>query len=97
MSCARTLVLGGDWVARVADFGLAEEEQVLRQSLQAAIYSEEDAEGKLVKGRFVSGTLKAPSRALHVSSRPVTYQYNDLESFGIVQSFTCVVIRFIFS
>jgi len=28
------VLLGGDWVARVADFGLAEEERVLRESLQ---------------------------------------------------------------
>ena len=65
--------------------------------LQAAIYSEEDAEGKLVKGRFVAGTLKAPSRAAPVSSRPVTNQNNEFESIGIVQSFTCVVVSVIFS
>ena len=30
--------IGADWVARLADFGLAEEERVLRESLQASLF-----------------------------------------------------------
>jgi serine/threonine protein kinase len=47
------VLLGADWVARLCDFGLAEDEAELRASLQAAVYSEEDAEGKTVAGRYL--------------------------------------------
>ena len=32
------VLIGADWVARLADFGLAEEERVLRESLQASLF-----------------------------------------------------------
>ena len=41
--------------------GRYESEQVLRESLQAAIYSTEDAEGKQVTGRYIPGGGVAPS------------------------------------
>ena len=53
------VLLGADWVARLADFGLAESEAELRASLQSAVYSEEDAEGKTVRGRYVAATKGA--------------------------------------
>ena len=40
------VLLDGSWTAKIGDFGLAERESELRASLQAAIYSTEDAEGK---------------------------------------------------
>ena len=58
------VLIGADWVARLADFGLAEDEAALRESLQASIYQTEDAEGKAVAGRYVrcrQGTADAPS------------------------------------
>ena len=59
------VLIGADWVARLADFGLAEDETALRESLQASIYQTEDAEGKAVAGRYVGtcrqGTAAAPS------------------------------------
>ena len=56
------VLLGADWVARLADFGLAESEAELRASLQSAVYSEEDAEGKTVRGRYVAAKgAAAPS------------------------------------
>ena len=61
------VLIGADWVARLADFGLAEDENALRESLQASIYQTEDAEGKAVAGRYVTGirprqgTADAPS------------------------------------
>ena len=55
------VLLGADWVARLADFGLAESEAELRASLQSAVYSEEDAEGKTVRDarRYVAATKGA--------------------------------------
>lgn len=69
------ILIGADWVARLADFGLAEEETVLRESLQAAIYSTEDAEGKQVKGRYISGGAVAPSGGFQKQHMVGTMQY----------------------
>ena len=60
------VLIGADWVARLADFGLAEDERALRESLQASIYQTEDAEGEAAAGRYVTGhkrqgTADAPS------------------------------------
>lgn len=52
------VLIGADWVARLADFGLAEDENELRDSLQASIYRTEDAEGKAVAGRYVTGGVR---------------------------------------
>ena len=40
------VLLDARWKATLCDFGLAESEEALRNSLQNAVYSEEDAEGK---------------------------------------------------
>jgi serine/threonine protein kinase len=69
------ILLGADWVARLADFGLAEEEKVLRESLQAAIYSTEDAEGKQVTGRYIPGGGVAPSGGFQKQHMVGTVQY----------------------
>ena len=45
--------------------GRYESEQMLRESLQAAIYSTEDAEGKQVTGRYIPGGGVAPSGGGH--------------------------------
>jgi serine/threonine protein phosphatase PrpC/serine/threonine protein kinase len=47
------ILLDKDWRAVLCDFGLAESETELRASLQNAVYSEEDAEGKTVAGRLI--------------------------------------------
>ena len=52
------VLIGADWVARLADFGLAEDERALSQSLQASIYQTEDAEGKATAGRYVTGGVR---------------------------------------
>ena len=56
------VLLGADWVARLADFGLAESEAELGASLQSAVYSEEDAEGK-APDRDLGGATSPPPRA----------------------------------
>ena len=61
------VLLGADWVARLCDFGLAEDEAALRASLQAAVYSEEDAEGNAVAGRYLSDKTHAKT---HRASAP---------------------------
>lgn len=70
------VLLGADWVARLGDFGLAELEAELRESLQAAIYSTEDAEGKQVEGRFCArpGSGK-PSGGFHRQHMMGTLHY----------------------
>jgi len=56
------VLLDGKWSAKLGDFGLAEREVELRESLQAAIYSTEDAEGKSkVEGKWIAGAKGAPS------------------------------------
>lgn len=56
------VLLDGSWTAKIGDFGLAERESELRASLQAAIYSTEDAEGKArVEGKWIAGEHGAPS------------------------------------
>ena len=56
------VLLDGSWSAKIGDFGLAEYEKDLRASLQAAIYSTEDAEGKQrVEGKWIEGAQGAPS------------------------------------
>ena len=68
------VLLGADWVARLCDFGLAEDEAALRASLQAAVYSEEeDAEGrnKTVAGRVLPGGTSDKTHAkTHRASAP---------------------------
>ena len=48
------VLLDARWNATLCDFGLAESEEALRASLQNAVYSEEDAEGKTVAGRLIA-------------------------------------------
>ena len=70
------VLIGADWVARLADFGLAEDERALSQSLQASIYQTEDAEGKATAGRYVTGAFgrgRAPRTRPPVGSRSSTW------------------------
>ena len=56
------VLLDASWTAKIGDFGLAERESDLRASLQAAIYSTEDAEGKSrAEGKWIAGENGAPS------------------------------------
>ena len=56
------VLLDGNWSAKIGDFGLAERESDLRESLQHAIYSTEDAEGKArLAGKWIAGERGAPS------------------------------------
>ena len=48
------VLLDARWKATLCDFGLAESEEALRNSLQNAVYSEEDAEGRTVAGRLIA-------------------------------------------
>ena len=48
------VLLDARWKATLCDFGLAESEESLRASLQNAVYSEEDAEGRTVAGRLIA-------------------------------------------
>ena len=56
------ILLDRSWTAKIADFGLAERESDLRASLQHAIYSTEDAEGRArLAGKWIAGERGAPS------------------------------------
>ncbi|OUS43127.1 Serine/threonine protein phosphatase [Ostreococcus tauri] len=56
------ILLDRVWTAKIADFGLAERESDLRASLQHAIYSTEDAEGRArLAGKWIAGERGAPS------------------------------------
>lgn len=58
------VLLDASWTAKIGDFGLAERESDLRASLQAAIYSTEDAEGKSrVEGKWIAGETERRAAA----------------------------------
>lgn len=55
------ILLDDIWVAKISDFGICEREEDLRQSLQAGIYSTEDAEGKATEAKWIENKSGKPS------------------------------------
>lgn len=55
------VLLGAQWEAQLADFGLCARVKDLEESLQASIYSTEDAEGKITAERWIKKSRGKPS------------------------------------